>query len=72
MENHTVSKEMKDKIRHELSESNIGWDTKQAMDLIQERAGAKYHKLHIRRLLRKWGFSPIVPKKRFVRTASKE
>ena len=32
--------------------------------------GVKYHKEHIRRLLHKWGFSPKVPQKRFVRTAT--
>ncbi len=66
----TVSKEVKDKIRQELSESNIGWDIKQEMDLIQKRTGVKYHKEHIRRLLHQWRFSPKVPRKGFVRTAS--
>jgi len=60
------------KIRQELSDSNIGWDTKQVMDLIQKRTGVKYHEEHIRRLLYQWGFSPKVPQKRFVKTASKK
>lgn len=60
------------KIIKELSDSNIGWDIKQVMDLIQKKTGVKYHKEHIRRLLHKWGFSPKVPQKRFVRTATKE
>jgi transposase len=59
-----------EKIRHELSDSNIGWDIKQVMDLIQQKTGVKYHKEHIRRLLHKWGFSPRVPQKRFVKTAT--
>jgi len=59
------------KIRHELSDSNIGLDTKQAMDLIQKKTGVRYHNEHIRRLLHKWGFSPKVPQKRFVRRATK-
>lgn len=60
-------------IRKELSDSNTGWDIKQVMNLIQKRTGVKYHKEHIRRpLLHQWGFSPKVPQKRFVRTASKE
>ncbi len=67
-----VSREVKDKIRQELSESNIGWDIKQVMYLIHKKTGVKYHKEHVRRLLHQWGFSPKVPQKRFVRTASKE
>ncbi len=67
-----ISKEMKDKIKQELSESNIGWDIKQVMDLIQKRTRVKYHKEHIRRLLHQWGFSPNVSQKRFVRTGPKE
>ncbi len=58
-------------IRKELSESNIGWDIKQVMDIIQKRNGIKYHKEHICRL-RQWGFSPKVPQKRFARTSSLE
>ncbi|MGB6595371.1 MAG: winged helix-turn-helix domain-containing protein [Candidatus Nitrosopolaris sp.] len=30
----------------------------------------RYHEVHIYRLLHKWGFSPKVPRKRFVNTAS--
>ena len=67
-----VSSETTDKIIQELSNSNTGWDFRQVMDLIQKRTGMKYHEVHIRRLLHKWGFSPKVPQKRFVRTATKE
>jgi putative transposase len=51
-----VSKEVKEKIKQELSNSNTGWDIKQVMDLIQKKTGVKYHKEHVRRLLHKWGF----------------
>ena len=67
-----MSKEETDKIKQELSDSNTGWDFRQVMDLIQKKTGVKYHEVHIRRLLHKWGFSSKVPQKRFVRTASKE
>ena len=67
-----VSTDTKEKIRQELSDSNMGWDFRQVMDLIQKRTGVKYHEVHIRRLLHRWGFSPEVPQKRFVRTATKE
>ena len=39
------------KITTELSASNTGWSTKEVMDLIQKKAGVKYHEDHIRRLL---------------------
>ena len=67
-----VSTDTKEKIRQELSDSNTGWDFRQVMDLIQKRTGVKYHEVHIRRLLHKWGFSPKVPQKRFVRTATRK
>ncbi len=47
-----------------------GWDIKQVMNLIYEKTDIKYHKAHIRRLLQQWGFSPKVPQKGFVNTAS--
>lgn len=67
-----VDKDMMMKVRKELSDSNTGWDTKQVMDLVQKNTGIKYHREHIRRLLHQWGFSPKVPKKTFVRRATKE
>jgi putative transposase len=38
--------------------------------LLSEKTGVRYHEVHIYRLLHKWGFSPKVPRKRFVNTAS--
>ena len=67
-----VSTDTKDKIRQELSDSKTGWDFRQVISLIQKRTGVKYHEVHIRRLLHKWGFSPKAPQKRFVRAATKE
>jgi len=66
-----MSKEETNKIIKELSSSNVGWDFRQVMGLIQKTTGVKYHEVHIRRLLHKWGFSSKVPQKRFVRTATK-
>lgn len=60
------------KVRKELPDSNIGWDIKQVMDIIQKKTGTKYHEEHVRRLLHRWGFSPKMPQKRFVIRASKE
>ena len=59
-----------DAIKQELSDSSTGWDFRQVMDLIQKKTGVKYHKVHIYRLLHRWGFVSKVPQKRFARTAS--
>jgi putative transposase len=57
-------------IKRELSENLAGWKAKEVMNIIYERTGIRYHEVHIYRLLHKWGFSPKVPRKRFVNTAS--
>jgi putative transposase len=67
-----VNKNWMIKIRKELEDSNTGWDFRQMMYIIQKRTGVKYHEVHIYRLLHKWGFSPKIPQRRFVNTASKE
>jgi putative transposase len=60
------------KVRTELSENPSGWKAKEIMNIIYKKTGVKYHEVHIYRLLHKWGFSPKVPRKRFVNTASNE
>ncbi len=67
-----VDNDLKIKIRNELSDSNIGWDFRQVMDIIQKRTGVKYHEVHIYRLLHKWGFISKIPQKKFVRTATQK
>ena len=67
-----IPKEMMDKIKIELSGSNMGWDFRQVSNIIQKRTGVKYHRVHIYRLLHKWGFVPKMPQKKFVRTATLE
>ena len=57
-------------IKRELSENLAGWRAKEVMNIIYEKTGVRYHEVHIYRLLNKWGFSPKVPRKRFVNTAS--
>lgn len=60
------------KIRQELSDNPSGWQVKQVMDIIYKKTGVRYHEVHVYRLMHKWGFSPKVPQKRFVNTASNE
>lgn len=67
-----VSEESFVKIKRELSENIVGWKAKEVMNIIHERTGIRYHEVHIYRLLHKWGFSPKVPRKKFVNTASNE
>ena len=65
-----VSEERFAEIKRELSENLAGWRAKEVMNLIYERTGVRYHEVHIYRLLHKWKFSPKIPRKRFVNTAS--
>ena len=65
-----VPKDVMVMIRKELTDSDIGWDFRQVMDLIYKKTGVRYHEVHIYRLLHKWGFKPKVLQKRFVNTAS--
>jgi putative transposase len=67
-----VSDETSAIIRKELSENQSGWMAKEVMNLIYERTGVKYHEVHIYRLLHRWGFSPKVPRMKFVNAASKQ
>ena len=60
------------KIKRELSKNPAGWKAKEIMNIIYERTGIRYHEVHIYRLLHKWKFSPEVPRKRFVNSASNE
>jgi putative transposase len=67
-----IPQEKLSKVRTELSENPSGWKAKEIMNIIYKKTGVKYHEVHIYRLLHKWGFSPKVPRKRFVNTASNE
>lgn len=60
------------KIRKELSDNPSGWQAKEVMNMIYQKTGVLYHEVHIYRLLHEWGFSPKVPRMRFVNAASKQ
>jgi transposase len=60
------------KIRSELSENPSGWKAKEIMNIIHRKTGVMYHEVRIYRLLHKWKFSPKVPRKRFINTASNQ
>jgi putative transposase len=60
-------------IKRDLLESDQGWTTEQAAEMIAERGvGVRYHFTHVYRLLHKWGLKQKVPKKVHINTASKE
>ena len=65
-----VSEEKFAEIKRELSENLAEWRAKEVMNIIYEKTGVRYHEVHVYRLLHKWKFSPKVPRKRFVNTAS--
>lgn len=60
------------KIKQHLSENISGWTAKQVMNLIYEKSGVKYNEVHVYRLLHQWGYTPKVPSKRFVNSATPE
>lgn len=57
-------------IKQQISENRSGWTAKQVMDLIYEESGVRYHEVHVYRLLHQWGYTPKVPAKRFVNSAT--
>jgi putative transposase len=59
-------------IKRELSDNPSGWKAKEIMNIVHKRTGVRYHEVHIYRLLHKWGFSPKVPRMRFVNATSKQ
>ncbi len=51
-----ISGQVECRIKIILKESNQGWTTRQAEELIKENNGIRYHHTHIYRILCKWGF----------------
>ena len=49
-----------DKIKQELSDSNIEWGFREVVNLVQKRTRVRHHEVHICRLLHKWGFKSKV------------
>ena len=60
------------RIRAEMAERSQSWRVKEVWHLIKEESGITLSVREVYRLLHRWGYRPIVPKKRFVKTASKE
>lgn len=60
------------RIRRELSQRTQGWRVKEVWQLIREEADVTLSIRQVYRLLHRWGYRTIVPRKRFVKTAFKE
>lgn len=60
------------RIRRELAEGRQGWRVKEVWQLLEKESGVTLSIRQIYRLLHGWGYRAVVPKKRFVKTASEE
>ena len=58
-----------DEIREELS-SKDHWKSSQISQLVEERSGIRYTQRHVRRLMQKWGYALITPRKKHRNAAS--
>ncbi len=57
-------------MERQIAGNPAGWSAKQVMNLIYEKSGARYHEVHVYRLLRNWGYASKVAQKRFVNPAT--
>jgi transposase len=60
-----------DEIRKELSGRDY-WKSTQIATIVKEKGGVKYTQRHIRRLMQKWGYSLITPRRKHRDSASPE
>lgn len=68
-----ISKRHEEGMVKKLKEGSLyGWRTKAVTDLISRETGVRYSDRHTRRLLKKWGFALIRPRKRHINRASRE
>jgi putative transposase len=66
-----IPKERMERIRKKVEGKDF-WTSKQVMELIYEEEGVLYSLRHVERLLHKWGYSLIKPRKKHVKAASRE
>jgi putative transposase len=68
-----IPEEKVHEIKNELVSSKQGWTTKQIEDLIVRKSGGtRNNYTHIYRLMHKWGFKKMVPRKVHLNTATRE
>ena len=59
------------KIKEELSSRDY-WRSTQVSSIVKEKGGIVYTQRHVRRLMQKWGYSLITPRKKHKNSASEE
>lgn len=67
-----ISEEDEIRIKHKLSENTFGWNTKSVIELIKEESSIEYTRRHVNRLMNKWGFRRIRPRKKHIAADEKE
>lgn len=65
-----------DAIREEEIKAGLSgrdyWKSSQISSIVKEKSGVTYTKRHVRRLMQKWGYSLITPRKKHRKAASDE
>ncbi len=56
------------RIKEELSSKEY-WKSTQISSIVKEKSGITYTKRHVRRLMQKWGYSLITPRKKHKNSA---
>lgn len=59
-------------IKQKLEGNPCGWQTKSVIELIKNESGIEYTRRHVNRLLNKWGFARIRPRKKHIAADEKE
>ena len=67
-----ISEEDEIRIKHKLSENACGWNTKSVIELIKKESSIEYTRRHVNRLMNKWGFRRIRPRKKHIAADEKE
>jgi transposase len=60
-----------EEIKAELSGRDY-WKSSQISSIVKEKSGVTYTKRHVRRLMQKWGYSLMTPRKKHRKAASDE
>lgn len=66
-----IDSSTEEEIKKELSGKDY-WKSTQISTIIKEKGGVKYTQRHVRRLMQRWGYSLITPRKKHRNAASDE
>lgn len=65
----SIDSRTEEEIRSELSEKDY-WKSSQIISIVQEKSGVTYTQRHVRRLMQRWGYALITPRKKHRNAAS--